>query len=1554
MVKFDLFNTADNEEETSDFGSSFGSGFGSIFGRQESDEIIKPRGSPTLGDYFLDVAFTAPARGVGNVVRGLLSIPAFAADFAFDTDTLSKLDNFFEEGFFKIPETETTIGDITATLVQYAIPLSKANKIASFIPGLNRLGMVNKLKPDATIAEKSLEIAKKAGYFGGIGGLADFAVSVPGVNQTIGEQFGLVEEYQGDELRGREKAIEAIKSKLKFGAEGVTIAGAIPLLPAAALGAKYALTPAGQVLGYVGNNAIRAINYTVRNPAASLLSGGKIAGIKVPEVIPSLIKKAQSGMDTVGEGIKTILPAKDTTFGKLIYGARDGMKEWFDVYGKVEDKRLFEIRNQIEGEMKVGVNNAIKSVENIDKILKEKLLPDSYQMFESGKTTIPSIKYNQGVLQQYFNTRGATTSTIDATGNKIFKYAENDATREILKTLDPNVFGSDVVKIARSIKEEFVNINNNLLKLGIKDDVLKNGFEEFIDTSFKQGLASFNNKKFKIDPQRQKAVVDLFKNDILLSSEDLRLVIRNRQAYEIFNNTDPVRIKIAKAKDNFVDEITNAKNVNEFNLKYGLNLNPTTFKNYKDKIKDVVIDGKLFNIKDKNNNFEILNLNKNNIDKFNKKNKANLSIEQVNNFKKSLNAEAESRVQDILEATVREGLDSQAIFKNISDKLGGTFGQVKVKVPVIKDGITNIEEKTFKIDSLAKLNQQIINLQKTGAKQPDLSKIVDFLSIPKGQTIKVKGKDVLLPEPVYNYGVLDTLLFLNKQRYQAKLFDSLIDISRPQSLNKKLILTTDDVELFGRNKENLIKINSGTLNLRGKEIIKTDLLDGTYYAKPEIINAIKNLDVIFPKLMQNDFYRSFMKLKSYAQAGGTVFSPIAQARNVSGNFSMLFGMNLLGGKTSVAQSFKDAFDDVFKGGKLNEPLFRKKMDDYLARGVIQDNIQINEIKRAFQLANKGELDLDSFLTNKITKGFINAYQLGDNAPKMFADSSFQSIFSTAFKAADPASLKVGTPAFETFKKEVKNFYETVLKKEFVEKNYVKNELKTAEEILGGLSAEMVRNLMPTYSMVPKAIRLLRELPIGNFVSFPAEILRNSKNLVLFGARALTSTNPYIRQMGAQFLIGGSAVLGGAGYVVGKTAQALTGVTEEKMEAYLRSFAPSYQKNSTLIPITGTDQNGNFKYYNFSYTNPYDTIVKPANAVLNAFADGSLRKDSVDKIVLDAFFGNQITGRKGAIGELIAPFISESIGTERAFDIVFRDGLKKEGGRIFYPNDDIPTKMTKGLEHIIGGIVPGAVRSAQRIWEGATGKFTDAGTVRDMGTEFTALTTGIRIEDAKPLASMPFIVTSYNKDKQNIDRKFAEVAYRPSVTAEQRLDAYRKYLLESFDSQNKMYQVIKDGVTVGIDEADLRNVVQTRLNNKTETRLLFDGTYKVPTYNEKAFDSLVKRLERENPFLATRVESQIEVVKDIFKNLNREFRGFDLETPKDEFENIINRAITPGVRDIRRQPINRSINTLPSTSALTVPGTTFTNNTPPVSPNLASNQQKELSFGERFSILFPRF
>ena len=1613
--------------------------FSDIFG-SSSEEVLKPRGSATLGDYFTDIIFQAPAKGLGTAVKGLLQIPAFAIDFALDTDTLTKLDKFFSEGFFKIPETETGIGDITAALVQYGLPISRATKVAQYIPGLKGLNTFNKIKTDASITEKAGELAKRAGYFGAIGGLTDIVVSSPGINQTAGEQFGLYEGYQGEGLSGRDKATEVLKSKLKFGAEGATLGGAIPLLPVAGtLGFKYGLKPAGQAIGYVGNNAIRAINYTVRNPIAEILSGGKVAGVNVPGVIPSLVKKAQSGMDTVEKGIINILPAQDTALGRLINGANKKFKEWMYVNGEVDDAALFDVKNSLIGEMDTTTKNAINTIQEMNQILKDKIMGNSYKAFESG-VSMPVIKYNESILQEYFATKGVvkavpklsnletqlqiakeearriyketlkqademkikTGSDKDFQKNKMdikdflkkkteesinkvitleekiklnrkqgkpiyekdklenivyeYKYFEDETTKKILDSLDKRVVGSDAIEYAKQIKQKLAELGGEVGKLKIKESELKNGFMEFIGTASKQGLASFNNKKFIFDELKEGKVIKLFKDEVLLSRADLRDSVKKRQLYDLFKD-DPIITAIKRGGGETTDILNiTEKNLNNFNKKYGINLDINAINNYKTKLNTSVLDDTVFSkVKNKN---EIINLNSNNIDAFNKKYKTKVTTEQINNFKNYLDKEAKQRTTNIKDATIRDSLNTNQIFKNISDQLGGDIGRVTIKkfVPESlqppKPGALPLkpEEINVAIDSLPKLYEKINQLNK--GKKTDLRTIVDFLSIPKGSTVKIDGKIIPLPESNYNYGVLDSILFLNKQRYQGKFFDALLDLSssaRQPDIRKKLILTEEEMQMFGRNKENLTNIQSGQIMPGTENIIKADLLNGTYYAKPEIINAIKNLDsVLGSNLMNNEFYKSFMKLKGYAQFGGTVLSPTAQARNATGNFFNLFGLNLLGSKISLGDSWKIAFQDLFKNGKLKDKEFRALMDDYATRGIIQNNAQIEEVRKIFIRANDGKLNLDNFLDNKFFKNFTQAYQLSDNAPKIFADRSFQSIFANAFRTEKPELLEKGTKAYNDFINEAKDFYRTVLKKDFVDMNYVTNELKTPKEILGDLSAEMVTNLLPTYSKVPKAVRLTRELPIGNFASYPSEVLRNSSKIVLFGARALTSSNPYIRQMGAHFLIGASAVFGGLGYIVTKTAESLTGVNEEKIDAFKRSFAASYQKNSTLVPVTKADENGNFKFYNFSYTNPYDTIVKPANAVLGAFADGSLNKDSVDKMVINAFFGNNITGRKGAFGELFAPFISESIGTERAFDIFLRDGVKKEGGKVFYPNDDASVKITKGLEHIIGGIVPGGVKSAQRIWEGATGKFTDAGTIRDMSTEITAVTTGIRMEDAKPLASMPFIVTSYNKDKQNVDRKFAEIAYRPSATMEQRLDAYTKYLTESYDSQNKMYQVLKDGQLLGIDESDLKDIVQTRLNNKRETDSLFNGAFKVPTFNEKAFDSMITRLQKEDSRAAVKIESQIDVIKEIYKDLNSEFQGFDLGVSKEQFENTLNRVLTPGVREIRRQP--QRINVLPSSSTPVTPGTSFTYNAPNPSRDIVAGQQQQQTLGSQYNLL----
>jgi hypothetical protein len=48
--------------------------------------------------------------------------------------------------------------------------------------------------------------------------------------------------------------------------------------------------------------------------------------------------------------------------------------------------------------------------------------------------------------------------------------------------------------------------------------------------------------------------------------------------------------------------------------------------------------------------------------------------------------------------------------------------------------------------------------------------------------------------------------------------------------------------------------------------------------------------------------------------------------------------------------------------------------------------------------------------------------------------------------------------------------------------------------------------------------------------------------------------------------------------------------------------------------------------------------------------------------------------------------------------------------------------------------------------------------------------------------MPFILTSFNGDKNNMRSKFARKAYSARTSPEVKLGAYQQYLLESYDSQ----------------------------------------------------------------------------------------------------------------------------------------------------------------------------
>lgn len=85
----------------------------------------------------------------------------------------------------------------------------------------------------------------------------------------------------------------------------------------------------------------------------------------------------------------------------------------------------------------------------------------------------------------------------------------------------------------------------------------------------------------------------------------------------------------------------------------------------------------------------------------------------------------------------------------------------------------------------------------------------------------------------------------------------------------------------------------------------------------------------------------------------------------------------------------------------------------------------------------------------------------------------------------------------------------------------------------------------------------------------------------------------------------------------------------------------WEKNAMLIPI-GTDKDGKItEMYNFSYTNPYDYVTRPARAVLNAVNNGVAAEKDLTSIAFDAAYESTT--------EFFSPFLSESIVTEKALD-----------------------------------------------------------------------------------------------------------------------------------------------------------------------------------------------------------------------------------------------------------------------------------------------------------------
>ena len=169
--------------------------------------------------------------------------------------------------------------------------------------------------------------------------------------------------------------------------------------------------------------------------------------------------------------------------------------------------------------------------------------------------------------------------------------------------------------------------------------------------------------------------------------------------------------------------------------------------------------------------------------------------------------------------------------------------------------------------------------------------------------------------------------------------------------------------------------------------------------------------------------------------------------------------------------------------------------------------------------------------------------------------------------------------------------------------------------------------------------------------------------------------------------------------------------------------------------------------------------------------------------------------------------------------------------------------------------------------------------------------------------MPFIITSYNKDKRNIFAEFNRNALSGNATGEQRLAAFKEYILDSFESQKIFGQVLEDMETMGISKFKLEDILDDRLT-KSEVRNFEDKTFKVPGFSETAFEALIGRLKLEDPLEAARISSEIRSAIISMDILRDRLSLIKLSTSREDLEKRINTILFPKIerfRELRETP-----------------------------------------------------
>ena len=604
--------------------------------------------------------------------------------------------------------------------------------------------------------------------------------------------------------------------------------------------------------------------------------------------------------------------------------------------------------------------------------------------------------------------------------------------------------------------------------------------------------------------------------------------------------------------------------------------------------------------------------------------------------------------------------------------------------------------------------------------------------------------------------------------------------------------------------------------------------------------------------------------KAASQMAKTILSIPTHLRNL-----ISAGMFTVANGTLIEPSFYKNAVQGFKGSGVfklgpKSPEMQKMYQELLDLGVVNSQVQIGDLTALFRDVIQGG---DQFITpDTVLKSFFK---------KMKKVGSF---LQGKYVAEDDA-FKITNFLTELERLKIGRAKQLGLKR-----NQLDNVLDdVAVRELKEQAADIVKNTVPNYAYVGSAVKTSRLLPIGNFMSFPSEMIRTTSNIARQGLSELRHSRPtrgsniapmvfdieanaFVKNDNPMYATGIKRLAGmtTALTIVPTTAvegmKALYDVTEDEMQA-LRQFVPDWSKNSTLLPLR--DDDGTLRYIDFSHSNVYDTVARPFRTLLNNVLMAQESEDTILRGFRD--------GVVEATGEIMNPFISESIWTEAMTDIVVRNGRTPEGRLLYTDETPFGDKLAIQFLHLGEALAP-SYKQYQRLGQATFGTPTKRGDELDIGPELGGLI-GFRAIKVDPLDSMSFKIAEYQTGIRNARREFTGGYFGllrgGPIKANDIIERFYVSNQARFNVQKEMYKNLNAANILGVADGELRKTFQDRQLSNDAFRQLKSGRFE-PYFPSKDIENRFKEIARDLGDVDVFRE-----IKPVLREMNRDLKSLDL-------------------------------------------------------------------------------